>query len=802
MRVPLRWLGELVDLPEAEELARRLTQGGLETEVERGDEPGFTGVLVGHVLERRQHPNADRLSVCSVDVGRGEPLEIVCGAPNVAAGQRVAVAPPGARLPGGKPLKRAKLRGVVSHGMICSERELGLGDDHEGILVLSTDAPPGTAFATLAGGGSDRWLEISLTPNRGDCASLLGVAREVRAHFGGPLRLPPSEVVAEGGATIDSAFRVRIDDPGACYRYVARLVRGVQIGPSPPEVAERLRCAGFRPLHNAIDATHLALLEFGQPLHAFDAATLRGGRVEVRRARPGEELLTLDGVRRCLDPEDLVIADAERPIALAGVMGGAETEVTPATNEILIESAHFDPVAVRRSARRHGLSTEASYRFERGVDRGGVERAADRAALLLIDLAGGVAAPGRIVVQGEAPPAVNAIALDPERTNRLLGTALAVETMQTQLTQLGVESEDHSRTGGGLLCLIPSHRNDLSTAADLAEEIARMVGYEHIAATLPVAQLRPVPVSPLRQLTERVRDLLCGLGLIEAQTLPMESSASHDALGLATSDPRRHALALRNPLAESECLLRTDLCASMLRLVRHNLSRQRDEVRAFEIGSVFLPVDGEALPQEPPHLVVALAGAARGLWHHPPPPYFAIKGIGERLFHDLGLRYAERMDALEPFLHPGASVRFEIAGQSAAALGELHPDVAQRFDIEAPCALLSADLSQLLAHLPARPRFAAASRYPSVRRDLAFVVDRQQSGGELVAAARGAAGKHLIAAEIFDRYEGQGIREGAVSIALGLVFQHAERTLTEGEVNRAVENVVQTIGERCGGELR
>ena len=353
-----------------------------------------------------------------------------------------------------------------------------------------------------------------------------------------------------------------------------------------------------------------------------------------------------------------------------------------------------------------------------------------------------------------------------------------------------------------MLCLIPSHRNDLSTEADLAEEVARMIGYEQIPATLPVARLRPVPPAPLRQLIERVRDILCGLGFTEALTLPLESAESHDALGLAASDPRRRALVLRNPLAEAECLLRTDLCASMLRLVRRNQARQRGHVRAFEISRVFLPDDGEALPREPTHLVVALAGAERSLWHRAPPPYFAIKGVAERLFGDLGIRYAERGEALEPFLHPRASVRFEIAGQGAATLGELHPDVAHRFEIEGPCALLTAELDLLLHRLPGPPRFAAVSRYPSVRRDLAFVVDREQSGGELLGAARNAAGKHLIAAEIFDRYEGRGIPEGAVSIALGLVFQHAERTLTEGEVNRAVEGVVQTIGERFGGELR
>ncbi len=800
MRVPLAWLAEWIDLPDPAELEHQLTQGGLEVESDEEGAPSFEGIVVAHVVEREQHPDADRLSLCRVDPGDGEVVDVVCGAPNVRAGLKVAFAPPGTRLPDGTKLKRSKIRGVVSNGMICSARELGLGEDHSGILELDETLDAGRPFAKVAP-RDDRVLEIALTPNRGDCASLLGVAREVRAHFGGALRIPETAVEDESGDASETSVAVDIADPAGCYRYVGRLVRGVQIGPSPEWVQTRLEAAGIRAINNAVDVTNLVLLEFGQPLHAFDARTLRGSRILVRRARTGEKLVTLDGESRSLDADDLVIADAERPVALAGVMGGAETEVSETTEDVLLEAAHFDPASVRRSARRHGLSTEASYRFERGVDREGLDRAIDRAARLLAELAGGKVAPGRPDDAGDPPPALDPIEIHPDRVNRLLGTTLEAGTMRDALTRLDIAVAE---TPDGLLrCAIPSHRNDLRISADLVEEVARIVGYENIDATLPVARVTPAGRPRVQALAETARDVASGLGWIECMTLPMESEAAHDLLGLDPADPRRRAVALQNPLVDDERLLRTSLVPSVLEVLRLNLARQRPEVRVFEIGHVFgAPEDAAALPTERLQLVLALAGRADDLWGHDTSPFYAVKGAAERIFDRLGLTPRWKPDAKEPFFHPGASARAELSKTPIAALGELHPAVAGRAEIDAPCAILVLDLAAVSEQPPHAVRYTPVSRQPSVRRDLALLVDRGQAAGAVVSAVRQKGGPLLQEVDLFDRYEGKGVPEGKLSLGVRLVFQHAERTLTEAEVAKATDRVVRALAQQFGAELR
>jgi phenylalanyl-tRNA synthetase beta chain len=809
MRVPLRWLGELVDLPaDRGELVHRLTQGGLEVEAVLEAGPALEGIRVGRVIECERHPDADRLSLCSVEVGEGEPVPIVCGAPNVAAGQKVAVALPGTRLPDGTRIKRSKIRGVVSNGMICSARELGLGDEHAGILVLDPAAPVGAAFSEVQGAG-DAVLEIALTPNRGDCASLLGIAREVRAHFGGSLRLPPVEPEEEGDPAALSV-RVEIEDPAGCYRYVARLVRGVRVGPSPPWLRERLEAAGLRAINVVVDVTNAVLLELGQPLHAFDASTLRGGVVKVRRALPDEKLATLDGETRVLDPEDLVIADAERAIAVAGVMGGAETEVGDETTDVLIESAHFDPVRVRRAARRLGLATEASYRFEREVDRAGIRRAADRAARLLGELAGGSVAPGAVEVVGDVPPAVEAIELDPDRVNRLLGTALGAGEIAALLERLEVRAEP---TGAGQLCCrVPTHRNDLRQAADLVEEVARIHGYDRIPTTLPSERLLPVHQPVERRIAEQARDTLRAAGLVECMTLPLTNGAALDRIGLPADDPRRRAVAVLNPLVEDESQLRSTLVPAILEVARQNRARQLDRVRVFEIGHVFRPrSEGRArpgadtadtLPEERPQLVALITAGERRLWDVERPLYFELKGVFEQLLGDLGLTGRFRPDAGEPYLHPGASAAVEVGDEVVGALGELHPETASRCELEGPCALLVLDLTALAGKPPAPIRYREVSRQPSVRRDLAVLLPGTTAAQEVLDAIRATAGPHLVSAEIFDRYEGTGVPEGKVSVAFRLVFQRPDRTLRDAEVSRAAERVVAMLADRFQGELR
>ena len=800
MRVPLRWLAEFVDVPAADSIAAALTQGGLEVESTLRLGPDLSGVRVGHVLARAQHPNADRLSLCRVDIGSGEPVEIVCGAPNVAAGQKVAVVSPGSKLPDGKKLEKAKIRGVVSHGMICSAKELGIAEASDGILVLDASAKVGAPLGDVLATG-DSVLEIALTPNRGDCASMLGIAREVRAHFGGAVRLPPF-LPDEEGEPAASTVRVQIEDPDGCPRYCARLVRGVSVGPSPAWLAARLEAAGMRAINVVVDVTNLVLLEFGQPLHAFDAATLRGGVVHVRRARADEKIATLDGATRALQSEDLVIADAERAIAIAGVMGGAETEVGARTTDVLLESAHFEAVRVRRTARRLGLSSEASYRFEREIDRDGLRRAIDRAARLLAELAGGSVAPGVVEATGRAPSAVAEIALDPERVNRLLGTHFDRAAIAALLARVDVVDVDAG--SGPLLCRVPSWRNDLRRDVDLVEEVARIHGYDHLPTTLPIALLGPVAVSRGRSVVEGARNALCAAGFVECMTLPFASAADLDRIGLPEDDARRRVVHLQNPLTDEESNLRSTLVPSLLAVARTNRSRQVERVRAFEVGRVFAAVASDELPGETLHVAGVVMRGEGGLWAAPTPPplFFDAKGAVERLFEDLGLAASFSADADEPFLHPGASAAIALDGRRVGVVGELHPETAARFEIDASCAIFALDLDAIAATSPAPVKYREVSRQPSVRRDLAVLLSRDEPARGVLDAIRGTAGPHLVAAEIFDRYEGTGVPEGRVSVAFRLVFQRPDRTLLDAEVARATERVVRMLADRFGGELR
>lgn len=800
MRVPLRWLAEWIELPPEAELLARLTQGGLEVEGVERVGPDLSGVRVGLVASREQHPNADRLSLCRVDLGAGEPVEIVCGAPNVAAGQKVAVASPGALLPDGRKLEKAKIRGIASHGMICSARELGLGDDQAGILVLDPAAPVGAPLDQVLAAG-ERVVEIALTPNRGDCASLLGIAREVKAHFGGALRVPPVEPPETGAPAADS-FRIEIADREGCARYAGRLVRGIRVGPSPAWLQQRLEAAGMRAINVIVDVTNLVLLELGQPLHAFDAALLRGGVVRVRRAAPGEKLATLDGERRALEPDDLVIADGERAIALAGVMGGAETEVGERTRDVFLESAQFDPTRVRRSARRLGLHSEASYRFERQVDREGVRRACDRAARLLAELAGGQVAPGIVEAAGAPLEPLPVLALDPARANRLLGTALAPEEIVALLARVDVAVEDPRATP--LRCRVPSWRNDLRRPVDLVEEIARIHGYDRIPTTMPSERLAPVVTARPRALAAAARDALRAAGLLECMTLPFTSPAALDGVGLAEDDPRRRLLRVLNPLTEEEGWLRTTLVPSILAVVRGNRSRQVERVRVFELGASFHPRAPGELPEERPELVAAIAGSADGLWQAgtPVPVFFELKGAAEQVLEALGLSARFQPGADAPWWHPAASATIEVGGHAAGGLGELHPDTAARLGIEGPCAVLVLDLGALAAAGPEPRHFQEPSRHPLVRRDLAVLLPRDVPAARVLEAIRAAAGPDLVEAGVFDRYEGRGVPEGRVSVAFRLVFQRPDRTLTDAEVARAVERVVGMLADRFQGELR
>lgn len=800
MRVPLRWLAEWIDLPAPpDEIAERLTAAGLEVEGVERIGPDLSGIRVGLVLEREKHPNADRLSLCRVDAGSGEAVEVVCGAPNVAAGQKIAFAPSGTKLPDGRLLERSKIRGVVSNGMICSSRELGLGDDHGGILVLDAAAAVGAPLSDVIPAG-DAVLEVAIPSNRGDCASLLGVAREVRALFGGELRLPP---VAASDAPPPPGLRVAIEDGEGCSRYVGRVVEGVRVGPSPDWVVARLEAAGLRAINNVVDVTNLVLLEFGQPLHAFDLARIQGGVVTVRAAAAGEKLETLDGVARSLEPFDLVIADAAGALAIAGVMGGAASQVQPGTSTVLIESARFAPGRIRRTARRLGLTSEASYRFERGVDGEGVDRAADRAVRLLEELAGGRASGGPAAAVGAKVAATGPISLPPPRVNRLLGTTLEEGEVAALLERVGIASV--RQADGTLRCSVPSHRNDLSCYQDLVEEVVRIYGCDRVPTTIPIVPLAPVELPRLRVLGDRARDAFAAAGLHEVICLSFLNPPDLDRLGLPADDERRRTVGLENPISEEHGCLRPTLVASLLRAVRDNLAHRVDRVRLFEVSRVFLDEGSAALPREPLRATAVLVrGERSNLWEPRDPPrlFYEAKGLAERVLRELGQAASFRAGGAEPFLHPGASAEIVVAGARIGSVGELHPEIARSFEIDAPCAVFDLDL-QALAARPAEPaQYREVSQQPPVRRDLALLVDREVAAGEILEAIRKTGGRDLVSVDLFDRYEGKGVPEGKLSLAFRLVFQRLERAFTDAEIAKIVERIVSMLGHRFGGELR
>ena len=745
-----------------------------------------------------RHPDADKLSVCEVDVGGDGSITIVCGAPNVAAGQKVAVATHGTVLPDGLKIKRSKIRGVKSNGMICSTRELGLGDEHDGILELETDAAPGTALSDVIDGG-ESVLDFEITPNRGDWASMLGMAREVRANFGGELRLPPTEP-AERGEPASADARVAIDDKAGCHRYVARVVRGVTVGPSPDWLVARLEAAGLRSIDNVVDVTNLVMLEFGQPLHAFDLAKLEG-TVRVRRARTGEKIRSLDDQERDLTTDDLVIADDRAAVAIAGVMGGAESEVRADTADILLESAHFAPAQIRRTAKRLGLHSDASYRFERGVDPTGQERAVDRAARLLAELAGGSVAPGRVDASGEPAPTPDPIVLDPARVNRLLGTAISRDAMAALLARVDVTSEPDGDT---LVCNPPRYRTDLYEPHDLAEEVARIHGYDEIEATLPAGAIDGTTLAPRKATTARVKDALVSAGLTEIMTAPWIPEDEPDALRLAADDPRRPAVRLQNPIHAEYPGLRAQLAGSLLRVAGANLARHLDGLRIFECCRVFRAGEAGALPEEPIQAAVLMTTPRnRALWQGGQAAiFFQVKGVVERLLADLGSPAVFHAGTAEPFLHPGAAGEYRLRGRTVATLGELHPETARRFRIEPETALALIDVDALDALAAPPPQYVEVSRYPSIQRDLAVLLGRDVAAGEVLEAVRKKAGGSLHSVHVFDRYEGKGVPAGKVSVAFRLVFQRTDRTLTEPEVAESTDRVIELLAKRFGGELR
>ena len=799
MKVTWSWLGDWTSLPESPEtLAHRLAMLGFPVQSLVRGITFDPGIVVGEILEVNPHPNADRLRLCRVDVGAGEPLQIVCGASNVAAGQRVAVAQVGASLPDGMKLRRAKIRGVESMGMICSQRELGLSDEAEGIWVLPGAPAIGTPLAAIAGGG-ETILDVEITSNRTDCLSVRGVAREIAAAGGGSLAAP--KPLAAAGT--DPLPDVTIENPADCPRYMARVVRGVTIGASPEWLRRRLEAAGVRAINNAVDATNYVLREYGQPIHAFDAARVGGNAIRVRRARDGERLVLLDGKEVALDSRILVIADADRPMALAGVMGGLESGVTAATRDVILESAHFDAALTKASARVLGVDTDAADRFAQGIDPVAVALALDATARLLAEIAGGEVTRDFVDLwPGQREPAT--IRLRRRRAERLLGMPVSMDEATRALAALEIAATaPWAREGDDDVASfrVPPHRFDLAIEEDLVEEVARILSYDAIPLSVRSGPLPTTSIRPEEIAARRIRDVACGLGFDEALSTVLVGAIPAEVLdGVAGEE----IWELQNPISRELKHLRPSLLPALVRAAGENLRQGVGDLRLIEVGKVFratpAPIGREWL-----EATFVLAGHPLP-WDAPgadPDRFLEAKGALEAILQSFGIDSWETRSYHDSCWAAGTAAEFVGSDGSLGIVGEVAPKLAQLLGVDRPVWAATVSVSALARAAAAPRRFRDIPRFPASKRDLAVVVSRHEVTQEdLLRSIRESGGPLLAQARLFDLFR-MGKEEGAPrSLAFALEFRAPDRTLTDAEVDGAVATIVKTLDQRLGATLR
>ncbi len=803
MKVSLNWLKDYVNVQmEVKDLAHLLTMAGLEVGGVHSEGEGLEHVLVAEIVSVRKHPNADRLTLVEAKTGR-ETLPIVCGATNIRAGQRVPLALVGARLPNGVVIKKSKIRGETSEGMLCSEIELALGQDANGIMILPPETPLGVNLGEALQ-VSDTVLDISVTPNRPDCLCVMGIAREIAALTRQKMRTPRLALADDRG-DIEQRTSVTILDPDLCPRYVARMIEGVTIGPSPIWMKNRLEKVGVRSINNVVDVTNYVMMECGQPLHAFDFDVLEEGRIVVRRAKEGEMFVTLDGVERRLNSQVLMICDGVKPVGIAGVMGGLNSEIRENTRTVLLESAYFNPMGNRRTAMALGLDTEASYRFGRGIDHGGVLSAANRAAELIQALAGGKTI-GGVIDAYPTPIPPRSILLSVPKTNQILGTEIAADVMQAHLEalELRVERED-SRL---LRVIPPSFRGDLEREIDLVEEIARMDGYEKIPVTLPKG---PPAVSFEEKSKEsiaekRVVDVLLHHGYYEVINTSFTSPTSLEALALPAKDPRRRHLPIVNPLSEDLGVLRTSLVPGLIATARYNMAWKNSNLRIFELKRVFLLQEGEKLPIERK----VLTGLATGFDRDPEwsssfrlVDFYDVKGCIEDLLESLQIQEA-RFDRAEdiPYLHPGKALRVFVGNEALGVLGEVHPRTMDQCEIPGKAYLFEMDFQEMVKRMQEKRQWVPLPKFPVVYRDLSLVIDDGVEVGRVIVAIRDLHHPLIDDVSLFDVYRGAPIPAGKKGVSYRIRYQSNERTLTDEEVNQHHEKVITRLREAFQAELR
>ncbi len=810
MQVSFKWLKEYVDIDiTPQELADKLTAAGVTVERVESLDKGIENVVVGKVLEAEPHPNSDHLSLCKVTTDGENELQVVCGAPNVRKGQWIPFAQVGAKLPGGIKIKKSKIRGLESQGMICSAKELGINDEglsqdqREGILVLDEDAPLGTNIVEYLN-LDDYILELDLTPNRSDCLSIINIAREIGAILGKEVKLP-SINFTEIEKTIEDVAKVEISAPEYCHRYVARMVEGVKIKPSPQWLQHKLRSAGIRSINNVVDITNLVMLEFGQPLHAFDYNLLAEGKIIVRLAKEGEKITTLDGNERNLTSEMLLITDPQKAVGIAGVMGGENTEITADSTTILIEAAYFEPTNIRKTATKLGLRSDASVRFEKGINMETVVSAANRAVQLMEQLAEGKVLKG-MIDNYPTPKEKTFVTLEMKKVNDVLGTEISFSEIKEILIRLNFTITEETKET--ITVLVPPYRPDVTIAEDLIEEVARLYGYDNIPTTLPYGATNQGRRTPEQVFRDKIINILANRGLNEMINFSFINKNNLDKLLLSADDEKRDVVKVLNPLSEEQGIMRTTLVPGLLDSMNRNINRRNEDIAGFELGKVYeakgFP-ENKGLPKETWMLGIALRGNIAKDWQHKGEivDFYYLKGIVEDLFQQLNLDEPLFEACTDnPTYHPGRTANIILKGVKIGVMGEIHPQVAENYDLLPRNYVLELNVEQLFAMVKGTTSYQQLPKYPAVTRDLAVVVKDEVTAYQLMAEIKVQGGGLLKDIEIFDLYKGNQIQEGYKSIAFSLVFQAQDRTLTDAEINEIHGNIQKALADKFAASLR
>jgi len=798
MKVSLSWLKDYVDVTmDPAQLADALTMAGLEVEAVSDRYGYLQSVRVGRIEAVDDHPNADKLKVCRVHLPERE-LTVVCGAPNVRAGMLAPLALPGTVFPDGSVLEKSVIRGQASEAMLCSDVELGLGVDPGGIMELYGALTPGDPLAGALG-LSDTVFELDLTPNRPDCLSVIGIAREVAAIQKTSLRYPDFSL-EDPENRIAALTSVTIEAPDHCPRYSARLVDAVRVKPSPFWLQDRLLSVGLRPINNIVDITNFVLMETGQPLHAFDFDRLADNRIVVRTARDGERFVTLDQKERVLDAEMLMICDGQKPVAVGGVMGGLNSEIETDTSRVLIESAYFNPVSIRKTSKKLGLNTEASHRFERGVDPEGTVRAVNRAARLMAELGGGGLVQG-LIDEYPQPQKSARVSLSVHRTRRLLGIELdagsmkdLLESIEFEVTDIVPDGDDHR-----LEVTAPTFRVDISRPEDLMEEVARLAGYDNIPIRFPAMPAEARPTDRQLEVRRRLRQLMTGFGFSEVINYSFVHRRTPERLGLAAADPRRAQVEILNPLTEDQAAMRTSLLPGLLETMRYNLTRQIKTLKIFEVGKIFIPVDGQALPREPEILAALWTGMAQeASWHGPPVAcdYFDIKGIVEGLLGALkvdGLRFTRIPADACDYTRAGHCAWIMAGDTTLGRVGEIHPRLRESFELKQSAYIFELELPHLIPLIPAAVSFKPIPRFPAIYRDITIIVDRAVET-QLIIEAVAKMGEALVeSVHLFAVFEGEPVAPGKKSVSFRLTYRSDAKTLVDDDVNQLHKSITARL---------